>query len=1024
MPGPGHSIEVKSLQIAGGISKQPAHERFPGQLEDAKNATFAIVDGASKRPGSIWIAHLNNTNPSGGPAFVPNTNAIYKLHAINRSATEKYLVVYGTNILRAFSVDGTEGVVAGLNALNLTPQAATYYSSNSPTADQMRFVSIADYTIIANSTVALGVSVTPTYTVTAEWPTYEQMVSHTPTSLPGSTAINSAGDGSYHRTNNDSAAEPAGYYIYSVTGNTFPTIQFAPITGANSGATPSEWADTTLRGFRIRFEKRQDTFTAGTWTAATKTLVKSNNWASYAFQSGDQIYISAGTGWTPGWFTIAQRVDASTLILASGSGSNGVNVAGGGIGQEYRVHFPGTGGTLPSMHDVAQFIQGQLQGAGAIDALVEWTDTDTVSGYFTITAPWRGSGAKITVVTTNPSHPGGDIADNTAGDLARDNGSLGGYPQAPFNPTNAVLVLGGGSGQRTLPMNQRWTRVAAPGDIDGSIDPTKAPIKMVRQTAPSSGTVTAISVANPTHITTGAPHGLTSGQTVTIAGTNTSATTVGSFVVTVLDTTHFTIPVNVASVTGGTGTWTSNAYFTYDFIPWSNRTSGTDATNPTPDIFKKGMTVADMGFIEQRFVIAAGEHVQTSAASDLFRFYIDDAVNLVDSDPIDAPLSSDRVTIIDRIIRVRDTLFVTTLAGVQHALASQGPLTPSSVTFPRATTMQTLRTPPEVLDPVVYVAAASGGKSQIREAFFVEQSVPTDAADVSAHVSGTAIDAGLLPANLQTLAAHSNSRTLFCLPAPGANTLYLYKSFWSGPRKEQSAWSTWIFDSGVRILDCKVIDDFLYVLVEVNQQFSIEKIPIYEPALGAYPYTIHLDRQIPMASGTGSFGAGVTTWTLPGSLNDTTLNAAVTTTGAQLVLTSAGGGTTVTTPGNFSAVAVTLGRSYTFSIKLTEPFPTDLQARIDYTRTPELGLKMLQQHMNIVHASSGAYDVVIAYELSTSTFSFAPATGFTERAGRFCAWASGDLSRAAITIQSSAATPVTITSYSQRGDWAPREYGP
>lgn len=74
----------------------------------------------------------------------------------------------------------------------------------------------------------------------------------------------------------------------------------------------------------------------------------------------------------------------------------------------------------------------------------------------------------------------------------------------------------------------------------------------------SAGSITAVSVANPTHLTTGAAHGLVTGDLITISGTNTSATTVGTFAVTVLDTTHFTIPVNVASVTSGTGTFTTN----------------------------------------------------------------------------------------------------------------------------------------------------------------------------------------------------------------------------------------------------------------------------------------------------------------------------------------------------------------------------------------------------------------------------------------------------------------------------------
>lgn len=68
--------------------------------------------------------------------------------------------------------------------------------------------------------------------------------------------------------------------------------------------------------------------------------------------------------------------------------------------------------------------------------------------------------------------------------------------------------------------------------------------------------ISAVSVANPTVITTSAAHGLTTGDLVNIAATNTTPSTVGSFNVTVLTTTTFTIPVNVTVVTLGTGTVT------------------------------------------------------------------------------------------------------------------------------------------------------------------------------------------------------------------------------------------------------------------------------------------------------------------------------------------------------------------------------------------------------------------------------------------------------------------------------------
>jgi len=64
--------------------------------------------------------------------------------------------------------------------------------------------------------------------------------------------------------------------------------------------------------------------------------------------------------------------------------------------------------------------------------------------------------------------------------------------------------------------------------------------------------VSSSSVANPTVITTSSAHGLASGDTVIIASHTGSTPSInGTYVVTVTDATHFTIPVNVT--VGGTG---------------------------------------------------------------------------------------------------------------------------------------------------------------------------------------------------------------------------------------------------------------------------------------------------------------------------------------------------------------------------------------------------------------------------------------------------------------------------------------
>lgn len=65
--------------------------------------------------------------------------------------------------------------------------------------------------------------------------------------------------------------------------------------------------------------------------------------------------------------------------------------------------------------------------------------------------------------------------------------------------------------------------------------------------------VTAVSVANPSVLTSGT-HGFASGETVLLAGFDTTPTINGNRVVTVINANSFSVPVNVSAVTDGVGT--------------------------------------------------------------------------------------------------------------------------------------------------------------------------------------------------------------------------------------------------------------------------------------------------------------------------------------------------------------------------------------------------------------------------------------------------------------------------------------
>lgn len=72
----------------------------------------------------------------------------------------------------------------------------------------------------------------------------------------------------------------------------------------------------------------------------------------------------------------------------------------------------------------------------------------------------------------------------------------------------------------------------------------------------TTGSITSASSANPSVITTTAPHNLASGQIVTISGVTVNTVVNGTWVITVLSATTFSVPV-AGSGSGSGGTWTA-----------------------------------------------------------------------------------------------------------------------------------------------------------------------------------------------------------------------------------------------------------------------------------------------------------------------------------------------------------------------------------------------------------------------------------------------------------------------------------
>jgi len=122
--------------------------------------------------------------------------------------------------------------------------------------------------------------------------------------------------------------------------------------------------------------------------------------------------------------------------------------------------------------------------------------------------------------------------------------------------------------------------------------------------APLSATVSANTAASPTVITTAAAHGLKTGDTVVISGSNSTPSIDGTHTVTVIDTTHLSVPVNVSSP-GNAGTITiANGGAVYLQVP-AVTLGGYTNWLVTPQDSANGSSWADIAGVTPQAITAA-----------------------------------------------------------------------------------------------------------------------------------------------------------------------------------------------------------------------------------------------------------------------------------------------------------------------------------------------------------------------------------------------------------------------------------
>jgi len=140
-------MPLVSKHLAGlfnGVSQQTPSLRLASQAEIQENAFSSLVYGLHKRPP---LEHVS----SWGNGTITLSDVTF-FHKIDRDASEKYIVSKDiTSGLRVHSLSGVEFPVV------LTGASASYLATGNPRAD-LRMVTLADYTLIVNRTISVGMT--------------------------------------------------------------------------------------------------------------------------------------------------------------------------------------------------------------------------------------------------------------------------------------------------------------------------------------------------------------------------------------------------------------------------------------------------------------------------------------------------------------------------------------------------------------------------------------------------------------------------------------------------------------------------------------------------------------------------------------------------------------------------------------------------------------------------------------------------------------------------------------------------
>ena len=820
--------------LAQGVSQQPDSLRYPGQCDEQINAWATVVEGLVKRPNTNFVSKVSTS--SGAGLFT---------HFVKRDEDNKYCVTVSLGGVGVIDLD------SGNNISVATTSIATSYLSgiSSPLAD-IRALTVADYTFLVNKKKEVKVDTNPDFLskdIRDDNGKYNALV------------FVKMGD--YEKT-----------YDIILEGKEVPYGG----TGHTSNKTPPGG----------------HTYESGTSAhgvnADTEVIAEDLEIILNAYFGSDKIVaglsMSGGSGFTPSQtrqgstgstvtysFAIEQFEDDGSgnpdLDQKVGYGAGGTLIIGSnGAVQSFQVTHKGTGydntQTTPGTYDKPFVLTitkntnstfwvrpKTIRGRGRYETstsktvytsfpstpgVVMPTFSPTLPTSASYTVERRGAVLKIQADHDFSIRTEDGLANEGLGVAYKEVASITDLPKRCFNDFRVRIRgdadidqddyyvifatkdredYGEGSWVETVGWDDGPEAKRASTGIDTTIDYTTMPITLVADGYDAvTGKVTSFTLQAPNEYgnvveNNGVYYNLVEPH---ISDADTEPGTGADW------QDYWVVTTTVSSAKA----WSTNVQYVERAVGYGQRNAGDNGTNPFPSFV--GSTINDVFFFKNRLGFLTDSNVIFSEADEYFNFFRTTTQQLLDSAPIDVGLSHTKVAVLQYAKAFQEKLMLFSDSS-QFVLRGADVLSPKTVAISPVSEYDTTdNVEPLVLGNYIYFPFNRDKYVGMYEYYVDSNTEVFEAQEITEHVSK------YIPSSVRMMAGSTTQNTVLVQSLSEQSSLYVYKYFWSGKEKIQSAWQKFTLGGTSAIRGFDFVDSTLYLLIDHNSELYLEKLILEE----------------------------------------------------------------------------------------------------------------------------------------------------------------------------------------------------